>query len=117
VLLQRRGLSVIRGRGASAVWLLIFLLHVGVAEPATDLSVSGAGPVELLLLLPAAVVVAATRRVCLRRRNGGSLLSSIRSLLFYLGKVADYSRPALRSSIRILTSPRAPPRGRSVFFA
>jgi len=117
VLLQRRGLSVIRGRGASAVWLLIFLLHVGVPEVSTDLSASAAGSVELLLLLPAAVAVVAARQVRPRRRTGGRLSSSIRSRLYCFGKVGDFARPALRSCTRILTSARPPPRGLSFFFA
>lgn len=67
--LHRRGVSLLQGRGALVLWLLVLLLHVSFWGPLADPTISceGWGGPGLLLALPALTIILGGVSPSLRR--------------------------------------------------
>jgi hypothetical protein len=108
--LRRHGISLVRGRRALVVWLLVALLHWSAAAPAGAARGSaGSGRVaDLLLVLPGSAVPFALVLGVLGAAAACSVART-RPTFVLLGRVPAPAASASASGALLLVSPRAPP--------
>lgn len=110
--LQRRGVSVFRGRKAAVFWLLVLLLHANAALPATgELGVSAASQPEaaLLVVLPLCLSLAPALWLGLMPPGARAGTRPRCPAPPYLSPFAVAPSLALREGFRRSFSPRPPP--------
>lgn len=104
VVLRRRGVSLFWGRRALVFWLLVLLLHAGIAAPVPLAFHADSAP--LLFVLPAsaaplAVALSLVVAHLLREREEWRPVA-------YRSRAGD-GRPATRRGVLLQLAPRAPP--------
>ncbi len=109
--LHRRGVSLLRGRGAVVLWLLILLLHVSfwgpLAEPTT--ASGGWAGTGLLLALPALPIILGAIFPTIRKLLARVFLLSPASGLPESGVITDNQSHLIRAGVLPALSCRPPP--------
>ncbi len=110
--LRRNGISVVWGRPALVLWILVLLIHIQVplgSVPAAADGGKGVPTDELLLILPVSLSLAVVGRVLYRSRPKSSLSNRSGLQLCRTAGLSIFQSSHLRAGFLSSLSPRAPP--------